>query len=113
MALESPRLHRAQIRHLIKGDVIRTSSWLNGLNLAAEGGYFFALPAQIEDFLARFNMTYLSRDHRLASISAGILFRNSAVETRIGQAFLAIAREEMEAARPTTKAIRDIIVPTR
>ncbi|MDH6269728.1 DNA-binding transcriptional LysR family regulator [Rhizobium sp. SG_E_25_P2] len=100
-ALDQPAWGGGDIRSRVRGKIVKTSSWLNALLIAARTDGLLPLPTNVSHFLPAVGLTFIDGVSPLATFNAGIWRRDSFAMTKTGRAISIIARELMRSVHRT------------
>lgn len=84
-ALDQPAWEGASIRSSIRGRIIRTSSWIDALLIAARIDALIPQPALLAPFLPQFGLQFIDGVAPIARFNAGLCYRTSFAMTRTGR----------------------------
>jgi DNA-binding transcriptional LysR family regulator len=96
-ALDQPAWDMGPIRGRVRGNIVRTSSWMNALMMAARTDAILPLPAQAGHLLPGLGLRFIDGLAPVASFKAGIWYRTSFPLTKTGKAACRMARALMAA----------------
>lgn len=96
-ALDQPAWDGASIRSRVRGRIVKTSSWIDALLIAARIDALIPLPAHLAAFLPKFGLQFMDGVTPITRFNAGLRYRTSFAATRTGRKVCDAAKALMRA----------------